>query len=93
MGSPGDVISIHEIRVFGSLQGAGWLTATDVSKSAQVSPRTARSHLLKFQQRGLVDVARVFPSFRYRLAGNVDEQAYACRLREASQVFGQLEEK
>lgn len=89
----GDVVSVHEIRVFRSLEGAGWVTAGDVSKSARVSPRTARSHLLKFVQLGLVEVARVFPAFRYRIAANVDEHQYAVRLRKASTLFSELEEQ
>ena len=91
--SPGDVVSVHEIRVFHSLEGAGWVTARDISKSARVSPRTARSHLLRFVQLGLVEVARVFPAFRYRIAANVDEHQYAVRLRKASTLFSELEEE
>ena len=91
MGSSGDTISLHEIRVFRSLDGAGWVTATDVSKSARVSPQTARSHLFKFVQLGLVEVARVFPAFRYRIAANVDEHQQAVGLRKAALLFSELE--
>jgi DNA-binding IclR family transcriptional regulator len=49
-------------------QHKGWLTSQQVAEGAKVAARTARQHLLRLVQLGLLDQAEVFPAHRYRLS-------------------------
>ena len=85
-------ISEHEVRLFVALQKRGdqWATTKDLAAEAKIADRTARAHLLKLVRLNMLDVARVFPGHRYRLAGKADKrnQAYIIRLENAASVFG-----
>jgi hypothetical protein len=63
-------VSVHAVRVFIALVDAGdeWLTSIQASARAEVGPRSTRQHLRKLSSLGVVDKAKVFPGYRYRLA-------------------------
>jgi DNA-binding transcriptional ArsR family regulator len=62
-------ISEHEIRVYCVLRDTEqWVTSADVVTTGHVKPRTARHHLRRLVNLGIVDMAAVFPGHRYRLA-------------------------
>jgi predicted DNA-binding transcriptional regulator len=82
-----DQISIYQALVLRALDTNRWLTAAEVARSAQMAPRTARAHLHKFLQLGLVDVVRLHPGYRYRLRADAADRPYAVRLRAALSVF------
>lgn len=59
-------VSDHEVRVWRVLSSRyEWLSAADVARSAKVSERTARHHLLRFTLAGVTEVAPLIPH-RYR---------------------------
>lgn len=86
-------ISIHELRIFRTLETAGgkWLSSKAVAEQSRVSPRTARGHLLKFVQLNIAEQAEVFPGHRYRLATLASKRnpGYMLRLERAAEVFGE----
>lgn len=83
-------ISVHEVRVFCSMECGKWLTAREVSESSNVAGRTARAHLLKMVRLGLLDCAEVFPGHRYRLADKTDKRnvGYLNRIIRARAALG-----
>lgn len=85
-------VSIHEARLFLALRKAGetWATSKEFAKAADVADRTARAHLLKLSNLGIVDTAEVFPAHRYRLAIKASKRngGYMQRLDAACAVFG-----
>ena len=84
-------VSIHEVRVFCALRAAApqWLTSADVAHAAQVAPRTARHHLLRFAKLQIVDVMELFPRHRYQLAKMAGKRnsGYMRRLLAAVEVI------
>ena len=66
-----------------------WFTNVAVASEAHVSSRTARAHTLKLVRLGLVEVAAVFPGYRYRLRPSPHKKnvAYHQRLKAAQDVF------
>lgn len=87
-------VSRHEISVYQSLSTGQWMTAMEVSKAADVAPRTARAHLLKLVGLGVVEQANVFPGHRYRLSAHAAQrnQGYTDRLTRAASALGMTEE-
>ena len=84
-------ISHHELRTYKALKSATtWLTSREIAAQAKISPRTARAHVTKFVNLGLIDVAEVFPGHRYRWSEKADKRnaAYLKRLERAMEVFG-----
>lgn len=84
-------ISEHQVKIFRFMQQhKGWLTSQQVAEGAKVAARTARQHLLRLVQLGLLDQAEVFPAHRYRLSSKADKRnvAYLKRLEMACEVFG-----
>lgn len=84
-------ISIHQCRLFHALKtDGGWITSKEAAIKADIAKRTARAHLLRFVQQGLLDQAEVFPAHRYRLAAKADKRNLAMlqRLESACVVFG-----
>ncbi len=87
-------ISFHEIKVYRVLSSASpdrWLTSADIATKAELAPRTARSHTLRFVKLGLLDQAEVFPAHRYRWSKKANRRnvAYLQRLEFADEVFKQ----
>jgi Fic family protein len=89
-------VSLHEAKLFLVLRNlkAGWITSREAAKASGIAARTARAHLLKLAQIGIVEQAEVFPAHRYQLASKADKRngGYLRRLEAACEVFG-LEEK
>lgn len=86
-----DQISQHEIRVYDAIKShGGWVTAQEVAAAADVSGRTARGHAAAMATHGVLDVAKTFGGYRYRLRVDVSApgQAYLSRLESAKRVFG-----
>ena len=86
-------ISIHEVRVVQAMQANAekWLSNKDIAELVQgVSPRTVRAKTAKLVTIGLLDVAEVFPSHRYRWSDKAKQRnaAYLNRLAKAAEVFG-----
>lgn len=84
-------VSIHEVRFHQSAKSrSNWFTAKDIAKNAAIAERTARNFCFKWVQLGLLDVAEVFPSHRYRLSPKANKRnaAYLLRLQRAADVFG-----
>lgn len=85
-------ISIHEARMFLALEkrNGQWATSMDLAAEAGIAERTARAHASKLVKLGILDVAKVFPAHRYRLASNAGKPntSYLIRLRNAVDIFG-----
>ena len=87
-----DRISPHEVRlvlVF-QRQPDRWLTNAEAAETAEVSPRTARLHTSRLVELGVLDVERVFPASKFRMAKEPPEagRAYLDRWQKAREVFG-----
>ncbi len=64
----------------------GWLDARELAKVAAVPDRTARHHLRRFADLGVVEVAKLFPAYLYRRSEHVADgaRAYAAQLEYAA---------
>jgi predicted ArsR family transcriptional regulator len=84
-----DTVSRHEVQVFLAV-GQSWTTSHEVAEKARVASVTARHHLLKLADRGLIERLEVFPGYRYRTVqnGQPRKQAYLQRLEDAAAAFG-----
>lgn len=92
MGLATDRISIHEVRlllVFRK-QPDRWISNGEVAEEAEISPRTARLHTSRLLELGVLEVQRLFPTSKFRLAKEPSEagQAYLDRWQQAREVFG-----
>lgn len=87
-----DRISEHEVRLLLVFEHDRdrWLTNGELAETAKVSPRTARNHTARLAELGVLEVERVFPSNKYRLAAKPGRPAqdYLERWRKAREVFG-----
>jgi predicted ArsR family transcriptional regulator len=85
-------VSRHQVLVFRSLKDGTWVTSKEVAERAKVAERTARAHLKRLVDLGLLDEAKVFPGHRYRLSEKAEKRngAYVRRLEEAASVFGDV---
>lgn len=55
------------VRTYDALVSAtAWLDALEVALIANVAPRTVRSHVKLFADKGVVQVQRVAPGYKYR---------------------------
>lgn len=85
-------VSAHEVRVWRYLQSkqGEWSDTAEVAAHANVARRTAGNHLKRLTTLGLVDMAEVFPSHRYRVAEKADKRniAYVQRLERAADALG-----
>jgi hypothetical protein len=87
-----DRISAHEVRlllVFRQQPGS-WLANGEVARAAEISSRTARLHTSRLVELGVLDVERVHPASKFRLAKRPGEagRAYLQRWEKAREVFG-----
>jgi DNA-binding IclR family transcriptional regulator len=65
-------ISEHEVRAVEALRAnGGWMTAKEVAVAADIANRTARLHCHRLAEIGVLDVAKVFGGFRYRMAARI----------------------
>lgn len=85
-------ISRHEIAVLQAVADGGWHTNTEIARTADVAPRTARAHTLKLVRLGILDQAEVFPGHRYRLSGHAVQRnrGYFDRLRRAADAMSMV---
>jgi hypothetical protein len=84
-------ISLHLCRVYKAAKDAsGWTTSADIAAASGVAGRTARHHLLRLVNLGVLDQAEVFPAHRYKLSDKADKRnkAMVIRLENAMSVFG-----
>jgi hypothetical protein len=84
-------ISFHLVKVYVFLKkNSGWHTARKIAAGATVADRTARAHVLKMVQLGIVDQAEVFPAHHYRLSNLASKRnkTFVQRIEEAMQIFG-----
>lgn len=80
-------VSVHELQVVAVLLDGAWHDAQGVAETAEVAPRTARHHLTRLVDLGLVEVVRSFPRHRYRWT-HAKGHPYLRRLREAGDALG-----
>lgn len=89
---PGDLISPHEVRLLLVFREHPdrWLDNGQVADAAQISPRTARLHTSRLAGLGVLDVQRVFPASKFRLAGSPSDagRAYLERWEQAREALG-----
>lgn len=85
-------VSIQEVQVYHALvTHKQWLSNKEIAQlSGVASERTVRFQTRKLVQLGLIDVAEVFPSHRFKWSekGEKRNHAYALRLQKAGEVFG-----
>ena len=88
----GDLISAHEVRLLLVFRGNAdrWFDNAQVAEAAKISPRTARLHTSRLVELGVLDVERVFPASKFRLAGTPSEagHAYLRRWEKAREALG-----
>ena len=67
-----------------------WLANGDVAEAAEISPRTVRLHTSRLVEIGVLDVERVHPASKFRLAREPGKagRAYLERLERAREVLG-----
>ena len=84
-------ISSHEAAVWRlfQLNADRWLSSKEIALEAKIAPRTARAHVLKLSQLGVIDVAELFPAHRYRLSSKAIKRnrGYTQRLDAAVCIF------
>jgi DNA-binding IclR family transcriptional regulator len=85
-------VSIQEVRTYCFLlkNKDRWVSHREMAEGSDISERTARSYTLKLVKIGILDLAEVFPSHRYRLSEKAAKRnaAYINRLEQACSVFG-----
>ena len=84
-------ISAHEVRVHQAVISAGtWVTSKYVAEAAGVAARTARQHLFRLVNLGIIDQEEVFPGHRYRASEFAEKRnkTYVQRLARAKEVLG-----
>lgn len=82
-------ISHHEVKIVKAVSEHGsWIDAESVAKKAGVAPRTARAHLKRLADIGIIEQAEVFPAHRYRWSEKTGNKSYLLRLKAAGEVFG-----
>jgi len=88
-------ISRHEVSVYQVLLSAQrWMSNKEIGSHLKLSPRTIRSHTLRFVRMGLVDQMEVFPGHRYRWSEKAEKRnlSYLQRLKQAMEVFKETKE-
>jgi predicted DNA-binding transcriptional regulator len=80
-------ISVQQVKVFEFVRsnGAGWTTATDIAKSCDIAPRTARHHAAGFVRKGIFDKVETFGGYSYRMLPKPD-QSYLDELEKAKEA-------
>jgi len=86
----GSEISVHEARLFSVLSAneERWMTTRELATEADVAVRTVRVHLKRLARLGIVEEAKVFPGFRYRMKKDRWSVEHHRSLLEACAVFG-----
>lgn len=82
-------VSLHEAKIYQALSTGQWFTSKGLAAAANVSWRTARHHLHRLVELGLLDQAELFPGHRYRLSEFASKRnaAYKSRLDRAVEIF------
>ena len=82
-------VSIHELKVFQLFRDnpGDWMSSQQVAKRARIAPRTARLHCSGLAQVGILDEAKVFPGFRYRLCPTAGDRPYYSNLDAAEEAL------
>lgn len=87
-------ISFHMAKVYVFLKNnSGWHTSRKIAAAANIADRTARAHVLRMVQLGIVDQAEVFPAHHYRMStlASKRNKTFVQRIEEAMQIFGFVE--
>jgi hypothetical protein len=87
-----NTVSSHEVATYFAFkaQPSQWFTNVAVAAASGVGLRTARLHTSGLARVGVLDVERLFPGYRFRLAAKMTQsaRAYASRLEAAAAIFG-----
>ena len=81
-------ISTQEIRVYLALSRNGWSTSAQLATAAEVSRRTAQTHVRRLAAHGLAERRELSPAYLYRRAQNHPLSDYAQRLLGAAEAVG-----
>lgn len=85
-------VSLHEVRVWRALkEHGGWLSNKEIGERIEgVGARTVRLHTKRLVELGMLDIAEVFPSHRFRVSDKASKRnaAYARRLELAGEAMG-----
>jgi len=86
-------ISAHEARFFSALNQSSWQTSAELAAKAEVSGGAARQYALRLKKAGIVEVRKLYPGYRYRLASNPapESMPYLKELQEAVDAFRHIE--
>lgn len=85
-----DQPSLHEVRVYEALRSnGGWMTARAVAAAGDVVDRTSRAHCAALAEDGVVEVAKVFGGYRYRIRSEPDDHGRerVRQLEEAKRIL------
>jgi len=84
-------ISPHETAIYSAcLANRRWLTNKEIATLSGVAYRTARHHTSRLVKAGVLEQARLFPGFRFRLSAEPTQvgQDHINRLVAAAAIFG-----
>lgn len=83
-------VSVHEVKVFAALSDKKWQSIYDVSKKSGIPRKTCQTHIHRFVNLNLIDLAEVFPRHHYRVSKLIAKRnvSYLNRLKQAAEVFG-----
>lgn len=82
------MITPHEVRTYQAVQQS-WATSREVASKAGVAERTARHHLRRLADAGVIERFEAFDGFRYRANPNPNDSAVIriSQLDNAAAVF------
>jgi predicted DNA-binding transcriptional regulator YafY len=64
-----------------------WVSVIDIAAETCISRSTVRSHIRKLLGLGIVNIARLYPGFRYRFSEKAKLQPFWVRIEEARAGF------
>lgn len=86
-----DQISPQEFRLYQTLcqNPRHWFTNVELAAEAKVAPRTARAYTRHWLKLGIVQVAHVFPAYKFKWATPAGKRsnAYVNRLKSAEEII------
>jgi predicted DNA-binding transcriptional regulator len=65
-----------------------WVSVRDIAADTDISHHTVRSHIRKLFNLGIVNIARLYPGYRYRFSEKAKLQPFWLRVEEARAGFG-----
>jgi len=84
-------ISPHLTKVYRSFDVDDWKTSASIAAAVEISPRTARKHLLALTEAGVLEQKDLFPGYRFRLIPKPSPAARKLigEIEAAAEVFGE----